>query len=340
MFTSVANELIFGEERPFASCHASHLAVLPDGGVLAVWFGGSQEGADDVAIWASIRSGGRWSAPFNVADQEELPHWNPVIHSKTSGELVLFYKVGRLIKTWQTLVKISHDGGHTWSQPSPLVEGDFGGRGPVRNKLIVLSDGAWLAPASTEDGIWQAFADRSEDEGGSWTRSGDIRIAALDYRGIKAVTGSEVPVSEQSFLGRGVIQPTLWESEPGKVHMLLRSSEERIFRSDSVDGGRSWSEAYATSLPNNNSGIDLVKLDNGILVMAMNPVGTNWGPRTPLVLTVSGDNGLTWGHELVLEDEPGEYSYPAIVAEGNQVFVTYTWKRENIKFRQFTLTFE
>ena len=43
------------------------------------------------------------------------------------------------------MVIVSEDGGYTWSDRE-LVEGDrCGGRGPVKNKLIVLSNG-WWAP--------------------------------------------------------------------------------------------------------------------------------------------------------------------------------------------------
>lgn len=85
--------------------------------------------------------------------------------------------------------------------------------------------------------------------------------------------------------------------------MLLRSSEGYMYRSDSSDSGHIWSKAYPTPLPNNNSGIDLVRMDNGVLILAFNPVGVNWGPRTPLVLRASYDNGHTWDDEFVLEDQ-------------------------------------
>ncbi|MEC0231034.1 sialidase family protein [Paenibacillus alba] len=338
IFTTVCEEHIFDGNQPFASCHASHLITLPHGALLAVWFGGSAEGADDIAIWCSRRLDGAWSEPSQLADQEGLPHWNPVLHKKANGDLILFYKVGRLLKEWVTMTRVSQDHGRTWSDPQELVKGDRGGRGPVRNKVIVLADGTWLAPASSEDLIWQAFVDRSEDEGESWEKSGDIRIQGLDYEQIHRVTDSHVPVSEQSFVGRGVIQPTLWESEPGKVHMLLRSTEGWIYRSDSEDGGLTWCDAYATSLPNNNSGIDLVKMDNGMLVLACNPIGLNWGPRSPLLLRASLDNGLTWETKMILENEEGEYSYPAIIAQGNDVFITYTWRRERIAYRQISVS--
>lgn len=339
MFKEVTKELVCSSVKPFVSCHASHLTILPNCDVLAVWFAGSKEGADDVAIWSSRREQGTWSEPIVIEDGIQLPHWNPVLFTKEDGQILLFYKVGRLLKEWYTLLRKSNDFGVTWSPPVELVAGDRGGRGPVRNKLIVLSDGSWLAPSSTENGIWKANADRSTDQGQSWSLSKDICIPELDYSHMTKVQ-SDIQVSEQSFYGRGVIQPTLWESKPGCVHMLLRSTERRIYRSDSGDFGVTWSDAYPTELPNNNSGIDVVKLDTGTLILVYNPVGTNWGPRSPLVLHASQDNGMTWADEFVLESEQGEFSYPAIITKDQNLFITYTSKRENIAYRQINFSFE
>ena len=120
--------------------------------------------------------------------------------------------------------------------------------------------------------------------------------------------------------------------------MLLRSSEGSIYRSDSDDYGRSWSPAFQTDQPNNNSGIDLALAD-GVLALVHNPVRGNWGSRTPVKLSLSEDNGRTWEEAMVLDhnEDPkdkvdGEFSYPAIVASGNRLYISYTWKRRTIAF--------
>lgn len=313
-------EYIFEEERPFKSCHASTLAVLPDGSILVSWFGGSREGADDVAIWTSKKQDGKWSEPVKVAGIEDIPHWNPVLFRRKDGRIFLYYKVGKTIPAWYTLVIYSDDGGSTWSEPEELVKGDTGGRGPVKNKPIVLSDGTWAAPASLEGKYWDAFVDLSYDEGNTWEMS------------------SIVPYPHNETIpGKGIIQPTLWESAPGQVHMLLRSTAARIFRSDSTDGGKTWCPAYPTYLPNNNSGIDLDRAEDGTIVLAYNPVGMYKGPRSPLILGISVDNGESWSDEMILEKVPGEYSYPAVVIRGRTVYVTYTWNRERIAFCELVL---
>jgi predicted neuraminidase len=243
-----------------------------------------------------------------------------VLFNDGKGTVYLFFKVGKEIPSWETWVMASKDGGTTWSEAVELVKDDNGGRGPVRNKPIILSDGTWLAGASHEEGPWNVFVDRSTDGGKSWHATPYI---SLDRTG---------------FNGKGVIQPTLWESAPGTVHILVRSTNGKIYRSDSNDYGVTWGAFYATDMPNNNSGIDLVKLADGTLVLAYNPVSGNWASRASLNLAVSFDNGLTWPQTIELEkdDDPkAEYSYPAIIASGNRVALTYTWKRQRIVFREF-----
>lgn len=46
----------------------------------------------------------------------------------------------------------------------------------------------------------------------------------------------------------------------------------------------------------------------------------------------TADLGKTWQAALVLESEPGEYSYPAVIQSADGlVHITYTWKRQRIK---------
>lgn len=144
-------------------------------------------------------------------------------------------------------------------------------RAPARNKLLVTTDGTWVVPGSLEtDGDWDAFADRSADRGNSWTMS-PVPPVHQRSRPVQAPArwlGLTNGVFWHKDLGKvlhwdGVLQPSLWESSAAHLHMLMRSTRGWLYRSDSTDNRRAWSEAYATRLPNNNSGIDLVKMDSG-----------------------------------------------------------------------------
>ena len=311
-------------------CHASTVIKTPDG-LLSCWFGGTHEGKADVAIWYSRKLDGNWTAPVKLADGAES-NWNPVLFYNEQGKLHLFYKEGQQISDWQTYLLTSADDGKTWSKASEMVVGDVsGGRGPVRNKPITLSNGSVVAGGSIEKGIWSAFVDVSTDGCVTWEKSAPIEIAGLSYNAGEKTAESNIAVSEQSFYGRGVIQPSLWESAAGRMHMLLRSSEGYVYRADSEDYGKTWSDAYKTELPNNNSGLDLVKAPfDGNLYLVCNPVQANWGMRSPLSLFKSEDNGVTWRKLCDLESEPGEFSYPAIIASDDGLVITYTWNRKNI----------
>ncbi len=194
-----------------------------------------------------------------------------------------------------------------------------GGRGPVKNKPLRLSDGTVVAPASCEQGPWRAFFDRSEDDGLTYARTAFVEAPEVDGRAV------------------GLIQPTLWESAPGHVHALMRSNAGALYRTDSDDAGRTWCRAYATPIANNNSGVDLTRLSDGSLLLACNPVRGNWAARTPLVLLRSRSNGASWKPYRVLEDDPGEYSYPAVIDAGDgKAAVTYTWDRRKVAFCEFS----
>lgn len=315
---------------PTAFCHASTVLGLPDGSLLCCWFGGTHEGESDVGIYLSRRTEAGWSEPKLLVNGAAA-NWNPVLFASADGRLLLFYKQGQQIADWQTWLMQSTDNGETWSGSQELVPGDVsGGRGPVRNKPLRLASGRILAGASTEHGIWKAFADISDDDGASWYKSSAVQIDGLQYQAGEKTADSNIAVSQQSFYGRGVIQPSLWQSADGSVHMLLRSSESFVYRSDSADDGETWCSAYALSLPNNNSGLDLVRTAGGVLYLVCNPVAANWGQRSPLSLFQSTDDGASWQKLFDLETESAEFSYPAIISEDEDLVLTYTYKRINI----------
>jgi len=319
------NEFIFEEERPFASCHASTLIQLDDGEFLAAFFAGSHENNPDVGIWGARRVEGKWSEPYLIVKINGEAHWNPVLfrepeHSAHPGRVHLWFKVWPTIIGWQTWHQTSDDGGRTWSEAEPWLHDAATNlpRGPVKNKLIVLSDGTWLVGfsdevASPEGPVWDAWAERSTDGGVAWEAPVQIERDP-----------TVVP-------GGGVIQPTLWESAPGQVHMLLRSTCGWVCRSDSTDYGRSWTPVYRTDLPHNNSGLDAALLNDGTLALVCNPLAG--AERVPLSILLSHDNGQSWSHRLDIETEPGEYSYPAIIPTAVGMAITYTWHRERIVFR-------
>jgi predicted neuraminidase len=295
------------EKAPFASCHASTIVETEAGKFLAAWFGGKSEGASDVKIWQARFDGKEWSAPEVAAEETDVPCWNPVLFRSKTKTLVLFYKAGQNPMSWTGFVRRSSDNGKTWEKPEPLPAGLLG---PIKNKPIQRADGTILAGTSVESyKAWACWIERSSDDGKTWRRFGPITVPDHPY---------------------GIIQPTLFETSDKKIAMLCRSRGLGfICRAESKDGGETWSDAKATELLNPNSGIDLVQTDKRDLFLVYNPTRRD---RTPLHLAWSDDDGKNWKKVATLEDESGEFSYPAIIqAQDGQLHLTYTWNRRHIK---------
>ena len=351
---------------PTPMCHGSCLTALPNGSLLCVWFGGSREGAADTEIYFSVGrprytavkekkpDSGRehihdgrvqetlevscdWTEPVCITNMPEAC-WNPVLLVQHE-HVLLFFKTGNKIADWKTMVMLSRTDPVYWGHPRPLVPGDStGGRGPVRTKPILLPSGRICAGGSIERGEWQCFCDYSDNYGITWNRTAllGLNLLALnlpeagEHGHTEPVAVSELPpLSAQSFNGRGVIQPVIWQ-EMGRLHMYMRSTEGYIYSSVSEDEGKHWTDPQPTELYNNNSGFDVIRVPGGRLFLACNPVRGNWGARTPLALFMGREDGSRWEMFLRLEKGKGEFSYPSLTYAFNGLWVSYTYNRENI----------
>ncbi len=301
------------EQAPFASAHASTIAETPSGLVVA-WFGGPKEGDPEVGIWLAREVAGGWRAPAAVAlgvDRagRRQPCWNPVLwQARAGGPLLLFYKVGPSPRTWWGMLIRSADHGLSWSPPERLPDGILG---PIKNKPVELAGGVLLCPSSTEDRGWRCHLERTPDLGHSWQRLPEL---GAPWR-------------------FGAIQPCILAWPDGRLQLLCRSRHGVIAEAWSSDGGSTWTRLRRTGLPNPDSGIDAVMLQDGRALLVYNDARA---ARTPLRLALSQD-GHRFQPARVLEDGPGEYSYPAVIqGQDRRIHVTYTWNRRRIGYCSLT----
>jgi predicted neuraminidase len=305
-------EFVF-DSTPTLSVHASTILETRDG-LVAAWFGGSREGADDVGIWMSRHVEGEWSQPFEVAngvqqDGTRHPCWNPVLFRMPNGAVTLFYKVGPSPQHWWGMSRTSRDDGRTWDDAERLPEGILG---PIKNKPVQLADGSIISPSSTEStdrpSIWRVHFEWTIDAGQSWIVAHPV--ASVDAGEINA------------------IQPTILIHSRNRLQAVGRTRSGRVFETWSRDGGRHWSPVTLTELPNPNAGLDGVTLRDGRHMIVYNHTTRD---RSPLNVAISRD-GTIWEAALVLEREAGEYSYPAVIQTSDAlVHITYTWRRQRIK---------
>jgi predicted neuraminidase len=321
---TVHSEFIY-DSGPYPQIHASTI-VETQSGLVAAWFGGTREKHPDVGIWLSRRVDGKWTRSVEVASGVQYtkfdgtvvrhPTWNPVLFQPQDGPLLLFYKCGPSPQSWWGMLARSTDGGQSWDPPRRLPEGILG---PVKNKPVQLADGSILCPTSEETSRpgekekWTVHFERTDDLGATWQRTDPLH------------DGIEIQA----------IQPSILLLEDKTLLALGRTRQNKVFEIRSDDGGQTWGPMTFGNLPNNNSGTDAVTLADGRHLIVYNHIGGTpgeWGgKRTPLNLAVSED-GVTWQAALVLEDAPGEYSYPAVVQTSDAlVHITYTWKRQKVK---------
>ena len=305
------SEFIY-EEAPYPSCHASTIEETPDG-IVAAWFGGTDERDPDVGIWFARRTGDGWSKSVELANgvqytytdgtEHRHPTWNPVLFQAPEGPLLLFYKAGPTPRDWWGMLMQSDDGGETWSTPRRLPEGILG---PVKNKPVLLPGGDLLCPTSSEHDGWQVYFERTSDHGVTWSRT----PALNDGRAIKA------------------IQPSILFLGGDRLLALGRTQQKKVFAIESPDNGRTWGELGLLDLPNPSAGTDAVTLADGRHLLVYNHTTSG---RHKLNVAISKD-GYKWDAAVALEDQPGEYSYPAVIqADNGLVHITYTWRREKVR---------
>jgi alpha-L-rhamnosidase len=135
---------------------------------------------------------------------------------------------------------------------------------------------------------------------------------------------------------QGAIQPSILFHPDGRWQILARDKRGKgcIWTSWSKDEGNRWSNLECTDLPNPSAGTDAITLVDGRQLLVYNHTQRDAGfeqSRSILNVAVS-DDGKRWQAALVLENSPGEYSYPAVIQSNDGlVHVVYTWKRERIK---------
>lgn len=287
--------------------HASTIAETQTG-LIAAWHGGMSEGHPQVVVWVSRCESGAWSEPLQVADgiqadgRTRYACWNPVLFQVKGGPLMLFYKVGPGARDWWGMLLTSSDNGLNWSSPRRLPDGCVG---PVRNKPVQLQDGSLLCGSSTEDEGRRVHIECTSDLGITWERTPDLNDGATSE----------------------LIQPTILCWASGVTQILCRSKQARIFESWMGDNWRTWIPLTPMGLPNPNSAIDAVVLNDGRALLVYNH--TTIG-RSPLNVAMSVE-GREWRGVLVLESLPGEYSYPAVIQTGDGlVHITYTWNKSHI----------
>ena len=300
---------------PFASNHASFVEKDSKERLTMAWFSGSKEGESGVAIVVSTYDGvnKRWGNASVVSQRDGYSNQNPVLFwDDANATLHLFHSQQQADKgESESTVWHLEASGSGWSTPKKIFSkaGSFD-----RNRMVVGLDHRWIFP------MYYA----------SQPNYCHIKTLQPGQDPEKASWGNENFVNTDDLVQPTVIRPA--KGKPALKAFMRDRNSEHIYTAESTDDGMTWSAAKASSLPNNNAGIQALTLASGRVALVYNPQTTS---RDPIAISLSEDGGESWAYTRILEHEDGkqEFSYPSLLQTSDgRIHVTYTWKRETIKY--------
>lgn len=317
------------------AAHASTLLALPathPAAVMAFWFAGQRESADDVQIAVSQfdRSTQQWRAARFVVNRKVVGSQlgygvrrlgNPVAWLDADGKIHLFV-VATGLGGWAA-ARIVHlrqsDAGQDFSQLtfdpvrvlplSWLWNTSF----LVRTAPLALADGGMVLPVHFELGIKYPVALRFDARG--------------EFKGM-------VRISNRKHL----LQPTLLMVSASEWLALMRDQGPagKVAVAQTTDGGQHWLDLPNSALTNPDSSVAGLAVAPGRLWLAHN---SSLQGRYVLDLSESTDS-TSWrlAHTLARGQGAAEYSYPAITWADDSLWLSYTDQRQRIAWQRFSFS--
>ncbi len=298
---------------PCIQNHAAFLSLGADG-LHCLWFGGSLEGKADISIHRSTLAGDGWTSAAQITGDPDRSEQNPVEFDTPDGRRLILHTAQPGGNQDACVVRMRELNGPPTDLPLPA--GTF-----IRGPIHIREDGAWPLP------LFRCVP----RPGQKWTGSHDSAALAISPDHGKTWREVEVPGSI------GCVHMTLVPLGGARYAAFFRRRQaDFVHRTETIDGGDSWSVPEPTDVPNNNSSISVIRLADGRIAMACNPAnaamhpdarraslydelgaaddrpnatgGCNpiWGvPRAPMTLALSTDEGRSFPTRILVEDGPG-----------------------------------
>jgi len=320
--------IVSSESLP--SVHSATAVEIEGGRIRAFWYGGSREGARDVAIYSAVfdPSSSAWGPQEIATTREETARdlgryvkklGNPVVARDSRGRLWLFY-VSVSLGGWSGSAvnfRISEDDGASFGPARRIVTSPFLNLGTlVRGPAVSFEDGTLGLPVYHE--LLGKFGEllRISEEG---EVLGKIRLSH----------------------GRSSLQPVVVPLARLEAVAFLRSSgssPRRVLSVATEDGGRTWSDLAPTELPNPDAAVAAIRTSRGEILIAFNDSEVD---RSNLKLAVSRDGGRSFETLLTVVPPLGdaaspELAYPWLLESSDgALHLLYSWNRSRIVHVRF-----
>lgn len=295
--------------------HASTARLLANGSLQAAWFTGTSEGKPDVVIRMADFDGQQWRNHRTVLTREQLQEilgqsvrklGNPVLLTIDEKNAMLFVvSVG--LGGWATAqinVFTSSDNGASWQFANqPRLSPFLNMSSLVRNRATLLENGQVGLPAyhelATTYPQWLVFNQQGR---------------LLDLQ--RLTTSNDLLQPVVALQDNGAFQ--LW-GRPGHTSEV-QYSQARL---------NDIQPATGNGIVNGSSGLDVIQLNDGRWLMAVNDAPKR--NRLSLYVSDTGENWSLWQLVRSSDDEKVRYGYPWLeqTADGS-IHLLYTENRRQI----------
>lgn len=287
-------------------------------------FGAANKGQDMdngeayLASRVSSDNGQAWSKKDEIVVRNEagLNVMSVSLLRLKDGRIALFYLRKNSESDCRPVVRFSSDEGRTWSDAVCCISDEIGYFVLNNCRVIQLKNGRLVMPMALHKGADGKYFDcavsmcyYSDNLGVTWKRSNVLKLEAKTETGLQ--------------------EPLVVELKSGRLMLLARTDQGCQMRSWSDDRGATWSPVERSNVISPVAPATIRRIPStGDLLLVWNDhqnIGEAYkGKRTPLTVAISKDDGKTWGHPKVIENDPsGWYCYTAIGFAGDNVLLGY-----------------
>ena len=190
-------------------------------------------------------------------------------------------------------------------------------------RLVIASHN--ITKVVQQRGVWDAAVDHVGN---------DVIVSADRGKTFQRFAGPRIPIKGSTGRAWAWTEPTLAPLSDGRLVMLLRvDGSGCLWRSESKDQGRTWTEAAKTDIPNPSNKPKLIPMPDGRIALIHTPNPTpGYENRHPLSLWISDDDLTTFGDRRQVTDFPGLYCYPDGFFENGHLLWTIEINRHEILF--------
>lgn len=247
---------------------------------------------------------------------------------------------------WKCVMMKSYDNGYTWENagtPPHFPDYTF-----IRS-MIQLSSNHILIPYQHYPVTCKDYAKGLAEDGPNgniysvaktkYCESG-VLLSEDGGKTYDRIVACQVPIGDFCFTWT---EPTVVEVSNGHLIMLFRQDGSGyLWKCESTDGGRTWSEVIKTDIPNPSNKPRLIKLDEHRIALIHTPnnegiEATGYAYRSPYQIWISEDGMKTWSIKETISDFPGEYHYTDCFVEGGHLYITVEHNRHTTLFIDYEI---